>query len=119
MAGSAVLANVSTSTCYLTTPEFSLSLSDASATPLQVNSAPLPLTAKTLMRPGNAASFAIVWSNWCQERITQPANLVITLPEFSSKIISPLKDAGGSLLTAAPRCDNAQASSTLTIKKSS
>ncbi len=114
LAGQVSFTNISDSACYLTNPEFSLSLSDSSGTPLNVKSAVF-LPAETLITPKNDVSFTIVWSNWCGMEIAQPVNLVVNIPSSSPEIISPLKNIGY-LVASGPRCDDPQSVSTLTVR---
>lgn len=131
LAGLVSITNISTSSCYLTTPSFFLSLSDSNNTPLDVKilSSLLP-SGKDFLRPNASSSFLVVWRNWCGSPINQPVdpvnpssagsphgvNLELHLTGFPSPIISPLKNVGGTPVTGGPRCDDPQSSSTLSIQ---
>lgn len=127
MSGGVILINVSATPCTVQGRP-GIHLTDAKGNLLPVanlqfnrdataNGTPTtaPNSAGPLLLESGATAFVFfVWSNWCGQA-EGPFTLAVALPGEGGQLNVPAQDPEGKPLTSAPRCDQSDATSTISI----
>jgi hypothetical protein len=126
MVGSIIFTYGGSGSCVLAgTP--TIQILDADGQPLKITQVALSLGATqkpVTLEKGQQASLAFTWSNWCAAGTSDTATatpdsrgftLAVTLASGSKAMMIPVLNSDGTPITAVPRCDSAQAGSTLSV----
>lgn len=67
-----------------------------------------------ILRPKEKAFVFFVWSNWCGG-VKGPFKVVVAMPGEAGQVTAPALGPEGSPISTTPRCDNSEATSTISV----
>jgi len=94
-----------------------VAIQDVAGATLEVQAEPMPGSGAVLpvtLLPGGRAEVPFVWRNYCGPKLAGPLSLRVTLPG-GQQVIAPVLDPTGAPLGDTPRCDEANAPSSLAV----